>query len=147
MTFRLPCIFRKVGSKAAFATLFLTCSLPVIAQTKPQTKVPTEETADARSLVQTLLKQGKIIRSSSVKRGMRGIARSVFQGTKIEEFPVEVLGRLERVNGGGDIVLIRVLGGPVVKRQSGIIAGMSGSPVYFNGKMLGAIAFGWGFPK
>ena len=44
-------------------------------------------------------------------------------------------------------MLIKVLGGPVVDRQSGIIAGMSGSPVYFNGKMLGAIAIGWGFPK
>jgi hypothetical protein len=58
-----------------------------------------------------------------------------------------VLGTLERVQGGGDIVLIKVLGGTVVERQSGIIAGMSGSPVYINGKMLGAIALGWGFPK
>ncbi len=122
-------------------------ALSATAQTKPNTKVPVEEKADAKSLVQMLLRQGKIIRSSEIKRGMRGVARSVFQGTKIEEFPVEALGRLEKVNGGGDIVLIRILGGPVVKRQSGIIAGMSGSPVYFGGKMLGAIAFGWGFPK
>ena len=132
---------------AGIALLSLFCGTAAMAQTKPDTKVPTEETADAKSLVQMLLKQGKIIRSSEIKRGMRGIARSVFQGTTIEEFPVEALGRLEKVNGGGDIVLIRILGGPVVKRQSGIIAGMSGSPVYFNGKMLGAIAFGWGFPK
>ncbi|HEY0075530.1 MAG TPA: SpoIVB peptidase S55 domain-containing protein, partial [Abditibacteriaceae bacterium] len=122
------------------AALLLCCSVPLFAQTKPKTNVPTEEKADAKSLVQTLLKEGKIIRSSEIKRGMKGIARSVFQGTTIEEFQVEALGRLERVNGGGDIVLIRVLDGPVVKRQSGIIAGMSGSPVYFNGKMLGAIA-------
>lgn len=141
----IACLSRCV-LKAGIALLCLFC-VPVSAQTKPDTKVLTEETADAKSLVQMLIKQGKIIRSSEIKRGMRGVARSVFQGTKIEEFPVEALGRLEKVNGGGDIVLIRILGGPVVKRQSGIIAGMSGSPVYFNGKMLGAIAFGWGFPK
>lgn len=135
-------------SRAVFASLSLSVfCLPAFAQTTPKNKVPAETPADAKSLVATLLTQGKIIRSSQIQRGMRGVARSVFQGTKIEEFPVVALGRLERVNGGGDIVLIRVLGGPVVKRNSGIIAGMSGSPVYFNGKMLGAIAFGWGFPK
>ncbi len=124
----------------------LSC-LPSLAQTKPKTTVPTESPADAKQIVQMLLRQGKIMRSSEVKRGMRGIGRSVFQGTKIEDFPIEVLGVLERSHSGGDIVLIKVLGGPVVKRQSGIIAGMSGSPVYINGKLLGAIALGWGFPK
>lgn len=98
-------------------------------------------------MVSTLLKQGKIMRSSEVKRGMTGYALSVFQGTKIEKFPLVVLGNLQKVMGGGDLVLIKITGGPVVTRQSGIIQGMSGSPVYINGKMLGAIAIGFGFPK
>jgi hypothetical protein len=100
-----------------------------------------------QDIINELLKSGRIIRSSDVKRGMRGYGLSVFQGTTIDKFPIEVLGVLQKVQGGGDIVLIKILGGPVVERKSGIIAGMSGSPVYINGKMLGAIALGWGFPK
>ena len=87
------------------------------------------------------------MRAGDAKRGMKGYGLSVFQGTKVEKFGIEVLGTLERVNGGGDLVMIRVLDGPVVTRKSGIIQGMSGSPVYINGKLLGAIAIGFGFPK
>ena len=129
------------------ASLSVSTSFIAHAQTKPKNPVPLENRAEAQSIVKQLLKEGRIIDPKTVKRGMRGIAKSVFQGTKIEEFPIEVLGNLSNANGGGDIILIKVLGGPVVERQSGIIAGMSGSPVYINGKMLGAIALGWGFPK
>lgn len=137
-------MFLRAFASLGVASLFVSTAF---AQTKPKVQVPVENRAQAKAIVDQLLRQGKIIRSSQVRRGMRGVARSVFQGTKIEEFPVEVLGVLGRVQGGSDLVLIKVLGGPVVKRQSGIIAGMSGSPVYINGKMLGAIAIGWGFPK
>ena len=117
------------------------------AQTKPRVQVPTEERSQARGIVRQLLKEGKIMRSADAKRGMQGFGRSVFQGTAIEQFPVVVIGVLEKVMGGGDLVLIKILGGTVVKRNSGVIAGMSGSPVYINGKMLGAISIGFGFPK
>jgi hypothetical protein len=117
------------------------------AQTKPRVQVPAERRSESQALVQQLLKQGKIMRSSDAKRGMKGYALSVMQGTTIEKFPIEVIGNLEKVMGGGDLVLIRVTGGTVVKRESGIVAGMSGSPVYINGKLLGAIAIGFGFPK
>ncbi len=130
-----------------FLALLFAFSSLAQAQTKPKASVPVEDRAQARAIIAQLLKQGKIIRAGSVKRGMRGVARSVFQGTKIEEFPIEILGVLERVQGGGDLVLIKVLGGPVVQRNSGIVAGMSGSPVYVGGKMLGAISSSWGFPK
>ncbi len=119
---------------------------PVLAQTKPKNIVHADR-SEARSIVDQLVREGRIIRSSEVKRGMRGYGLSVFQGTKIEKFQIEVLGNLERVQGGGDVILIKVLDGPVVARQTGIIAGMSGSPVYINNKMVGAIALGWGFPK
>lgn len=85
--------------------------------------------------------------SSEVKRGMRAVGKSVFAGTQITEFRLEIIGVMHQANSGGDLVLARVLDGPVVQRQSGIIGGMSGSPVYIGGRLLGAIAYGWGFPK
>ncbi|MBW3634904.1 MAG: hypothetical protein KY445_00385 [Armatimonadetes bacterium] len=117
------------------------------AQTKPEKVVPLESRSESRALVQRLLREGKIMSPKQARRGMKGYALSVFQGTKVERFGVVVLGTLERVQGGGDLVLIRVTDGPVIARQSGIIQGMSGSPVYLNGKLLGAIAIGFGFPK
>src|SRR5262252_6089989 len=72
--------------------------------------------------------------------GMRGVAYTVFQGVKPEPMDVEVLGVLRNVNGPkGNIILIR-LHGPKVE-YSGVVAGMSGSPVYLDGKLAGALAF------
>jgi hypothetical protein len=140
-------MIRRFSCAALLSASLCVFAWPLHAQTKPKMKVPLESRGQTNAIVNELLKSGRIIRSSEVKRGMMGYGLSVFQGTKIEKFPIVVLGTLERVQGGGDIVLIKVLGGPVVERQSGIVAGMSGSPVYVNGKMLGAIALGWGFPK
>jgi len=71
---------------------------------------------------------------------MRGVAYTVFQGTKPEAMDVEVLGVLRNVNGPkGDVILVR-LGGTKVE-YTGVVAGMSGSPVYLNGKLAGAVAF------
>jgi len=71
---------------------------------------------------------------------MRGVAYTVFQGTQPEAMDVEVLGVLKNMNGPkGDIILIR-LHGPKVE-YTGVVAGMSGSPVYFDGKLAGALAF------
>jgi SpoIVB peptidase S55 len=77
---------------------------------------------------------------SQIHEGMRGTAYTVFQGTKPEPMNVEVLGILKNANGPkGDIILVR-LGGPKAE-YTGVVAGMSGSPVYFNGKLAGAVAF------
>jgi len=71
---------------------------------------------------------------------MRGVAYTVFQGTKPEAMAVEVLGVLRNTNGPkGDVILVR-LGGDKVE-YTGVVAGMSGSPVYLNGKLAGAVAF------
>jgi len=122
-------------------------SVAASAQTKPSTQVPVVKRTQSQALVQQLLREGKIMRARDVKRGMTGYGLSVFQGTTIEKFPIKIIGVLESVNGGGDFVLFRVTGGTVIKRQSSIVAGMSGSPVYINGKLLGAISIGFGFPK
>ena len=140
-------VFGAACSIACASALLTTFVAPAAAQTRPDKVVRAAPPSEAHALVQRLLKEGKIMRSSDVKRGMKGYGLSVFEGTKIEKFPIEVIGNLEKMMGGGDLVLIRVTGGTVVKRSSGIVAGMSGSPVFINGKMLGAIAIGFGFPK
>ena len=85
-------------------------------------------------------KTTEIIPVSQIHTGMRGVAYTVFQGTQPEAMDVEVLGVLKNMNGPkGDIILIR-LHGPKVE-YTGVVAGMSGSPVYFDGKLAGALAF------
>src|SRR5579863_9297345 len=75
-----------------------------------------------------------------VHPGMRGVAYTVFEGVKPESMDVEVLGVLHNVNGPkGDIILIRLHGTKV--EYTGVVAGMSGSPVYIGGKLAGALAF------
>jgi hypothetical protein len=77
---------------------------------------------------------------SQIRAGMHGVAYTVFEGTTPEPMDVEVLGVLKNMNGPkGDIILIR-LHGPKVE-YTGVVAGMSGSPVYFDGKLAGALAF------
>jgi hypothetical protein len=77
---------------------------------------------------------------SQLHAGMRGVAYTVFQGTRPEPMEVEVLGVLKNMNGPkGDIILIRLHGTKV--EYTGVVAGMSGSPVYFDGKLAGALAF------
>jgi len=93
------------------------------------------------------LSPNDILPPSEIRPGMKGYGLSVFKGTQIERFPITVLGVLERYDFDMDAILIRIDGGTVVQRQSGVIAGMSGSPIFINGKLVGAISFGWYFPK
>jgi hypothetical protein len=75
-----------------------------------------------------------------VRPGMRGYALTVFEGVTPEPMEVEVLGVMRNVNGPrGDVILVRLHGEKI--EFSGVVAGMSGSPVYIEGKLLGAIAF------
>src|SRR5436309_468765 len=77
---------------------------------------------------------------SQIHAGMRGVAYTVFQGVKPEPMGVEVLGVLHNVNGPkGDIILVRLHGQK--PEYTGVVAGMSGSPVYLDGKLAGALAF------
>jgi hypothetical protein len=82
----------------------------------------------------------QIIAVSQIHAGMRGVAYTVFEGVKPEAMEVEVLGVLHNVNGPkGDIILVRLHGQKV--EYTGVVAGMSGSPVYIDGKLAGALAF------
>jgi hypothetical protein len=81
-----------------------------------------------------------IIPVSQIHAGMHGVAYTVFEGVKPEAMEVEVLGVLHNVNGPkGDVILVRLHGQKV--EYTGVVAGMSGSPVYFDGKLAGALAF------
>src|ERR1700739_661556 len=77
---------------------------------------------------------------SQIHAGMRGVAYTVFEAVKPEPMDVEVLGVLHNVNGPkGDVILVRLHGAKV--ECTGVVAGMSGSPVYIDGKLAGALAF------
>jgi hypothetical protein len=84
-------------------------------------------------------------RVDDVRPGMKGHGRTVMKGTKVETFQAEVLGVLKNTSPGRDLVLCRLSGLNLDK--TGVIAGMSGSPVYLDNKLLGAVAYAWPFGK
>ncbi len=86
-----------------------------------------------------------ILPLDQVHPGMIGTGRSVFSGGRIEEFGVEVVDVVRGQRPKGGLILFRGTG--EVLQHAGIIAGMSGSPVYFDGKLAGAIAFAYPFLK
>lgn len=78
-----------------------------------------------------------------IEKGMQGIGKTVVSGVKIEEFDIKILGILEDRSPSGDLILAKV-SGPLIDKSGGIAAGMSGSPVYIDGKLVGAIGYTWG---
>lgn len=76
---------------------------------------------------------------ADVKPGMQGVVYTIFDGDQIEPIQLEVIGVLHNALGPQrDVILVRLLGEKVAK--TGVVAGMSGSPVYFNGKLVGALS-------
>jgi hypothetical protein len=96
-------------------------------------------------LAATLAAQVAILPLSEVKPGMKATGRTVFSGANIEDFDVEILGVLENAGPKQSIILARLSGGPMA--HTGVLQGMSGSPVYFNGRLLGAVALSFPFSK
>src|SRR5215469_909819 len=91
----------------------------------------------------TLSAAPSIFPLKDVRPGQKGVGRTVFSGSKIEEFQVEVLGVLENIGPRQSIILARLSGGPLA--ETGVMQGMSGSPVYIDGKLAGAVALA--FPQ
>jgi hypothetical protein len=81
-----------------------------------------------------------------LRPGMKGIARTVFSGTEAEDFGVEILGVLPGYPAPRQTAIIARLSGANAER-TGVFAGMSGSPVYIDNKLVGAIAFAFPFAK
>jgi hypothetical protein len=112
-------------------------------------------TAAAALLVATLLvvsfvtvpsSQSRIMPIGEVKAGMVGVGRTIFEGTELSEFKVHIIGVLHNIQGPKrDLILARLEGGPLAK--TGVAAGMSGSPVYVDGRLIGAVSYSIGsFP-
>lgn len=85
--------------------------------------------------------------TSQLRPGMKGYGLTVFRGTRVERFPITILGVLRSYIADSDLILIRVTGGYPAEHGVGIVAGMSGSPVYVEGRLVGAVAYGWPFSK
>lgn len=84
------------------------------------------------------------MKTASLRPGMKGHALTVVSGREITSFPVEIVSIIPRKNSPENLIMVRA-SGPVIARTGGIAAGMSGSPVYINGKLIGAIGYGWNF--
>ncbi|HYX54480.1 MAG TPA: SpoIVB peptidase S55 domain-containing protein, partial [Candidatus Limnocylindrales bacterium] len=95
---------------------------------------------NSNSSLQKPAQRTQVMSVDDVQVGMKGVAYTVFQGTQPESMGVEVLGVLKNFNGPkSDVVLVRLKGEKA--EYTGVVAGMSGSPVYIDGKLLGAIAY------
>src|SRR3954462_1986449 len=85
-------------------------------------------------------KDPKILPVDQIQPGMKGVAYTVFEGTKPEAMDLEVLGVLKNANGPkSDLILVRLIGKK--PEYTGVVAGMSGSPVYIDGKLVGALSY------
>lgn len=95
------------------------------------------------TLVGAPVAQTRMLPLEEVRPGMVGVGRTVFSGTTLEDFQVEVLGVLRNVIGPKrSLILARLSGGPL--SETGVIAGMSGSPVYVDGRLMGAVSYALG---
>ena len=92
-----------------------------------------------------LFAQPSVMPLNEIRPGMRGIGKTVFSGDRVDQFDVEVLGVLENVGPKQSLVLARLSGGPL--QHTGVLQGMSGSPVYIGGRLVGAVAMSFPYAK
>ena len=110
-----------------------------------QKKPPAARGAERPRAVLSIPKPPAVMPLAEVRAGMVGEAWTVFRGTRPEPFKVRVISVLRNFIPKQDVILVRAEDPRV--EFSGIAAGMSGSPVYVNGKLMGAIAYAWTFSK
>lgn len=122
--------------KSFAKVLLIAVAIAVIGGVSAAQKPPTEATA----------KDARLFALEDLRPGMTGTARTVFSGTEPQEFGVEILGVLPGFPGPRQSSIIAKLTGSNVEK-TGVFAGMSGSPVYIDGKLVGAIAFSFPFSK
>ena len=107
-------------SKSWLVALLLACLLPLAAQASA---------AD-------------IMTAAELRPGMRGYAKTVVEGTRIGTFDLEILGVFKESD-EDDGKIIAQASGPLIDAVGGVLQGMSGSPVYIDGKLIGAVSGGW----
>ena len=86
-----------------------------------------------------------IMPMDKIRPGMKGHGLTVFDGIKVEKFDVEIISVLKNIRPRSGLILARIKSDTIDK--AGVIAGMSGSPVYIDNKLIGALAFSWAFSK
>ncbi|ACZ19047.1 hypothetical protein Taci_0814 [Thermanaerovibrio acidaminovorans DSM 6589] len=96
------------------------------------------------ALADTFNVKGGILRVGDIKPSLKGVGLTVFQGRDIKPFDLDILGVLDQQEAPRRLVLVRAKG-DLIGRSGGIAAGMSGSPVYVGGRLVGAVGFGWEF--
>lgn len=84
----------------------------------------------------------EVLSSNQLEAGMRGYAKTVIEGDRIDSFSVEIIGVMDDGNDSEGKIIARV-SGDVIEKTGGVLQGMSGSPVYIDGKLIGAISGGW----
>jgi hypothetical protein len=111
--------------------------------------VPRARLASAALLLlcasQTVFAAVPTLAPEQLSPGQKAKVRTVFEGDRIEEFDAEILGVLRTGRVAGDLILARATSERVVR--TGIAQGMSGSPVYVDGKLVGALSSGWSFSR
>ncbi len=112
---------------------------------KAQPKAEANGGRDARGPSKSA-NDARLFQLDEVRPGMKGIARTVFAGSETQEFGVEILGVLPGFPGPHQSAIIARLSGSNVEK-TGVFAGMSGSPVYIDGRLVGAIAFSFPFSR
>src|SRR5947207_4785513 len=80
-----------------------------------------------------------------IHAGQKAVVKTVFEGDKVEEFDAEIVGVLHSGRVEGDMILARATSERVLR--TGVAAGMSGSPVYVDGRLIGALSSGWSFTR
>ena len=124
--------------KRIILTIVPTVALLCGISAQAQTKVKLDKTANTGGIA--------LYAVEDLRPGMKGVARTVFSGNKPEEFGLEILGVLDGFTGPRQSTIIARLSGPNVDR-TGVFAGMSGSPVFIDNKLVGAIAYSFPFAK
>lgn len=91
------------------------------------------------------LDKSKYITIDEIQAGMKGYCLSCLEGTEVEKFDLEVVSVVFNMNAGRDAILVKIDDERFI--HAGVIAGCSGSPVYIDGRLAGAMAFGWSNSK
>jgi len=91
------------------------------------------------------LDKTRYIGLNEITTGMDAYCLTVYDGTKIEKFPMKVISIVRGFQPGHDLILVKGTDERFIR--TGPVAGCSGSPVYINGRLAGALAVGWAFSK
>ncbi|MEN8221815.1 MAG: SpoIVB peptidase S55 domain-containing protein [Acidobacteriota bacterium] len=91
------------------------------------------------------LSSAEILEYNKLKKGMEGVGKTIFRGTNIETFKFKILGFLKNFSPGKNLIIAELFSPEL--EGIGVIAGMSGSPVFVNGKIIGSVSYGFNFSK